>query len=108
MMLCAAGVVFLGAGCGPDTSTVSVTPRNSASDQPLKIVANHLPRKATVSVRVTSTDVAHVVWSNVVKLRTTEGGSLDVPTRVVADMQPTGSRGTYYRWPTNSAERFRV
>lgn len=108
LVLCAVAVLLLGDGCDSDTPTVSVTPRKSASDQALKIVAKHLPRKITVSVRVTSTDAAHVVWSNVVKLRSNDKGSVDVPTRVVADMRPTGSRGTYYWWPTRGAERFRV
>jgi dienelactone hydrolase len=89
------------------TPVITVTPGESASDQELEIVADHLPTNQTISARVTSTDAARAVWSNVVKLRTNERGTVRVPTSVLADMQPVGTSATYYAWPTK-AGRFRV
>jgi dienelactone hydrolase len=105
---CAIAMLLLPSGCGADTPRVRVTPKTSASDQVLKIVLDRLPKQTAVSVTVTSTDAAHVVWANVVKLHTDENGSLNVPTSVLAGMQPTGASAFYYSWPTSSASRFRV
>jgi dienelactone hydrolase len=107
--LVVAGAVLVLAGCGGGHANVTVTPHVSASDEPLKIVAGGLPKRATVTVTVTSTDAAHVRWTNTAKLRTNGSGSVDVPMSVVTGMQPaSASLASSYAWPARGAERFRV
>ncbi|HEY6960468.1 MAG TPA: acyl-CoA thioester hydrolase/BAAT C-terminal domain-containing protein [Gaiellaceae bacterium] len=100
--------LLFAAGCGATGATINVEPHISAADEQVRIAASHLPKHAAVSARVSATDAANVAWAAVVNLRTGADGTVRVPARAIADMQPVGSSAAFFAWPSTGTVRFHV
>lgn len=72
------------------------------------MTASGLPKRSPVSVTLTSTDAAHVTWTNRLKLTTDAHGSLRVPMSALTHMLPSLTLRTSYTWTGAASRRFRL
>ncbi|MFL5955341.1 MAG: alpha/beta hydrolase family protein [Gaiellaceae bacterium] len=102
-------LVLVASGCGGRHAKVQVKPSSSLADAPIEMQASGFPKRAQVSVVLTSADAALTTWAARVNLTTDDHGGVRVPMIAFTHMLPTTSTlATEYKWNGASPLRFRL